>query len=159
MDSTRTVTSGTPETVSRKGPLVMLARIALGAMTIILSINIWTGFPLLALWIGSRFAHGNVLSMTGVVMVVVALAVVMVIAVIALTWFSHRYDRLTGRPPPVKQPAPWLRSLRGDRPEPTHTRRETNAIEMIVVMSVVAACLAFEVWFFFLAGSSLPNGG
>jgi hypothetical protein len=32
-----------------------------------------------------------------------------------------------------------------------------SGIERVVVASVVAACLAFELWFFFLAGSSLPN--
>jgi len=32
-----------------------------------------------------------------------------------------------------------------------------SAVERIVVLAVVAAVLAFEVWFFFFAGSSLPS--
>lgn len=33
-----------------------------------------------------------------------------------------------------------------------------GAPERVLVVSVVLAVLAFEVWFFFLSGSSLPQG-
>jgi hypothetical protein len=47
--------------------------------------------------------------------------------------------------------------MRGEREEVSRSRRSVNAIERIVVMSVVACVIAFEAWFFFFAGSSLPN--
>lgn len=53
--------------------------------------------------------------------------------------------------------SPWLRSMRGEREALAKKRQGISAIERIVVLSVVAAVAAFEVWFFFFAGSSLPN--
>jgi hypothetical protein len=46
------------------------------------------------------------------------------------------------------------------RDEPLHrpTRAaQLSALEKTLVASVVVAVLGFEVWFFFFAGSSLPN--
>jgi hypothetical protein len=48
--------------------------------------------------------------------------------------------------------------MRGEREELARERAGISGIERIVVISVVAAVLAFEVWFFFFAGSSLPSG-
>lgn len=45
--------------------------------------------------------------------------------------------------------------MRAANSVPSGKRRETNAIEMIVVMTVVAAFITFEIWFFFLAGRPL----
>ena len=137
--------------------LIMLGRIALGAATLILSINVWSGFPLLSLWVGSRFAHGDALSMMGIVVALIALVILMTVSLAALSWLSNTYDRLTGRRR-KRQHAPWLRSMRGGPSEVALTRREANAVEAIVVITVVAAVIAFEVWFFVLAGSPLPHG-
>jgi hypothetical protein len=138
--------------------LVVLERVLLGAATMILSINIWTGFPLVALWIGSQFAHGNYVSMGAIVIAIVALIAFMVAGLYALAWISARYDHLTGRRPPTREPAPWLRSMRADRDDVLRRSRETNAVEAIVVATVVVAFLAFEIWFFFFAGSPVPHG-
>ncbi len=40
-----------------------LKRVTMAAATAFLSINIWTGAPLLALWVGSRVVGQTVLSM------------------------------------------------------------------------------------------------
>jgi hypothetical protein len=136
----------------------MLERIALGVATTILSLNIWTGFPLLALWVGSRFAHDDPLSMEGIVIVLVVLVVLGSVGIRSLTWLSARYDRLTAKPPSPRQPAPWLRSMRAERSDATRRRRQGNSIEMIVVLAVVAAIIVIEIWFFFFAGSPLPSG-
>ncbi len=141
----------------RHRSLVMLGRIALGAATMILSINVWSGFPLLSLWVGSRFAHGDALSMMGIVVALITLVILMTVSLAALSWLSNTYDRLTGRRR-KRQQAPWLRSMRGGPSEVALTRREANAVEAIVVITVVAAVIAFEVWFFVLAGSPLPHG-
>jgi hypothetical protein len=47
--------------------------------------------------------------------------------------------------------------MRDEREEDTRRRYGISPIERVVVASVVAGVLAFEVWFFFFAGSSLPN--
>ncbi|HEV7462203.1 MAG TPA: hypothetical protein VGN78_16845 [Solirubrobacteraceae bacterium] len=137
--------------------LPMVKRIALAAATLLVSINIWTGFPLLAVWVGSQVAGESGLSMGALFAVVAVLAVTVTAGVMALSWLSAQYDELTGRPPSARRTSPWMRSMRGEREEFAKKRQGTSGIERIVVISVVAAVVAFEVWFFFFAGSSLPH--
>jgi len=47
--------------------------------------------------------------------------------------------------------------MRGERKELARKREGISAVERLVVVSVVAAVLAFEIWFFFFAGSPLPS--
>lgn len=75
----------------------------------------------------------------------------------ALTWLSARYDEVTGRPAAARRTSPWLRSMRGEREEVARQTRGISGPERVVVASVVACVIAFEFWFFFFAGSSLPN--
>jgi hypothetical protein len=134
-------------------------KIGLVAATALVSINIWAGSPLLALWVGSKLQSSSGLTM-GVVLIVLA---VLAASVSGLAWLltrlNNRYDVLTGRPPAARQASPWLRSTRGERETDIRAKEGISAVERIVVVSVVAAVLAFEVWFFFFAGSSLPGGG
>ena len=136
----------------------VLKRVGLGSITALLSVNIWTGGPLVALWVGSK-AQGNFssLSMGAVFLVVVVLAIVEFGLLAALSWANGQYDEMIGRPP-VRRRYPWLSSMRGEREEVIAQRQGVSAVERIVVLSVVAGALVFEFWFFFLAGSSLPNG-
>ena len=135
-----------------------LKKIGLVAASAICSINIWTGAPLFAVWVGSK-VQGNLnnLSMTAVFSVIVVLAAVVFVLAFLLTWINARYDELTGRPPGARQTSPWLRSMRDEREEDTRRKFGISPIERVVVVSVVAGVLAFEIWFFFFAGSSLPN--
>jgi len=137
--------------------LVMPKRIALAAATMLVSINIWTGCPLLAVWVGSQVAGDSGLSMGALFAVVAVLAVSVAAGVLALSWLSAKYDELSGRPRAQRRTSPWMRSMRGEREEHAKERQGTSGIERIVVISVVAAVVAFEVWFFFFAGSSLPR--
>jgi hypothetical protein len=135
-----------------------LKRLGLVIASALTSINIWTGAPLLAIWVGSQIQRAqDRLSMTALLAVVVTLGV----TVFALAWLlariNGRYDELTGRAPAAHQTSPWLRSMRGERESDIRRRHGISAVERVVVISVVAAALAFEVWFFFFAGSSLPN--
>jgi allantoicase len=47
--------------------------------------------------------------------------------------------------------------MRSERAEAERRRRETNAVEVIVVTSVVAGFIAFEIWFVFFAGQWPPR--
>jgi hypothetical protein len=139
-------------------PRHRLQRISLVAGSAFASINIWTGAPLLAVWVGSRVqAAQDRLSMTALLAVIATLAVTVFALAWVLAWLSNRYDELSGRPPDRRRTSPWLRSMRGERDSEIHAKHGISAIERVVVISVVGAALAFEVWFFFFAGSSLPN--
>jgi hypothetical protein len=135
-----------------------LERIALVAVGALLSINIWTGAPLLAVWVGSQIQSAqDRLSMGALFAVVVVLAASVFVLAWLLAQVNARYDRLIGRSKKARVSSPWLRSMRGEREEDIRAEVGISGVERIVVISVIAAVLAFEVWFFFFAGSSLPS--
>jgi hypothetical protein len=128
------------------------------------SVNVWTGAPLLAIWVGSRFegwvggsGTGGGTSMRAVFVLVAVLVLVELALTFLLARLSAAYDDLSGRPASARRTSPWLRSMRGEREEVAREKAGISGVERVVMISVVAAVLAFEVWFFFFAGSSLPN--
>lgn len=134
-----------------------LERIALAAAAAFLTVNIWTGAPLLALWVGSQAVGSSGLSMTAVGIVVVVLVALVVALTALLSRLNARYDRLSGRVA-ERRIQPWMRSMRSERETYARERHGTSAIERVVVISVTAAVLIFNVWFFFFAGSPLASG-
>jgi len=139
-------------------------RLAIACASALVAVNIWTGAPLLALWVGSRFEGwinsrdpGNGVTMRAVFVVVIVLAGLELVLTYALAHLTATYDELTGRPPEARRTSPWLRSMRGEREEFARRRHGISVIERIMVVSVVAATLVAEYWFFFLARSSLGN--
>ena len=144
--------------------ILYVKRLAIASAAAVVGVNIWTGAPLLALWVGSRFegwVHsrdpGNGVTMRAVFVVVIVLAALELGLTFALSHLSAEYDELTGRPLEARRTSPWLRSMRGEREEFARRRHGISAVERIVVLSVVGAVLVLEYWFFFLAGSSLGN--
>lgn len=138
-------------------PHLELKRMLLVAATALVGINTFTGAPLLAIWVGSRAQGGRVLSLRGVLTVLVVLAVLEFILGLALTWLSRKYDRITGRPRFAGETSPWQRAKRGDRVQDIRSRFGMSAPERVIAACVVLGVLVFELWFFFLAGSSLPH--
>ena len=49
--------------------------------------------------------------------------------------------------------------MRDEREHDVREKYGISGVERIVVICAVAGVLAFELWFFFFAGSSLPNRG
>jgi hypothetical protein len=136
-----------------------LKKIGLVTASALCAINLWTGAPLFAVWVGSKVQGSlNNLSMTAVFAVIVILAVAVFGLGYLLTWLNAKYDDLTGRPAVARQTSPWLRSMRDERDDAASRKYGISGIERVVVICAVAGVLAFEVWFFFFAGSSLPNG-
>ena len=132
-------------------------RIVIVIATALAAVNLWTGAPLLAVWVGSQAQGGEVLSLRGVVSVLVVLGVLAFLLGWALTWLHAKYDRLIGRPPTLTRTSPWQRRMRGELDDHLRARYPLSAPERVVAACVIAGFLAFEVWFFFLAGSSLPT--
>jgi membrane-bound acyltransferase YfiQ involved in biofilm formation len=123
------------------------------------AINIWTGAPLLALWVGSRVTSQSTrVSMAPVLLVVVVLFATCLALIYALSWSSSRYDALTGKPQTVKRHVPWLRSVRGERVEYERDRQTITLLERMLVITVVLAFLAFELWFFLASPSPIEPG-
>ncbi len=76
----------------------------------------------------------------------------------ALKRVSHAYREVTGTMPTVRSHAPWLRSMRGERPDHASVKTKVSGPEQIVVVCVILAVVAFELWFFLLSGSPIGGG-
>jgi hypothetical protein len=121
------------------------------------SLNVWTGSPLLALWVGSRVQGSGPPTMGAIAVVTLSIAVISAALLRLLNRISEAYDKLMHRKHRKRQ-SPWLRSLRGER-EDFHDpeRDQLSAVERVAVGMVLIVVLAFEVWFFFFSSSSIDQ--
>jgi hypothetical protein len=134
---------------------IALKRLSLAAATGFVAVNIFTGAPLFAVWVGSQVGH-QTLTMTEVFVVVLVLAASVAALAVALTWLNNTYDHLIGRPQ-VERRLPWLRSMRGESEGHISSRVGITALERIVMVSVFIAVIALVIWLAFFAGSPLPG--
>src|ERR687883_106675 len=117
----------------------MLKRLAIASASAVVGVVIWTGAPLLALWVGSRFEGwihsrepGNGVTMRAMFVVVLVLAVLELVLTLTLTRLSAAYDELTGRPQEARRTSPWLRSMRGEREEAVRKTEGVSGVERVV---------------------------
>jgi hypothetical protein len=136
---------------------VTLKRATMAGATAFITANIWTGAPLLALWVGSQVVGKKALSMAAVGVVVLVLAVVEFILAVALTWLNNVYDEITGRPRAERRSA-WLRSMRAEAEGHVSQRVGITMLERIVMVNVYIAVIALVVWYVFFAGPPSPLG-
>ena len=149
-----TETAGDPQRSGRLKPILLAAAMAF------LALNVWTGSPLLAVWLGSKVQGEESQPSMGAYVVVI-------LALIAFSWGLYQllklvmgaYQEATGTTPTVRSHAPWLRSMRGERAEYGGNTARISGAEKIVVVTVLIAAAAFEIWFFFFSGSSIGGGG
>jgi membrane protein YdbS with pleckstrin-like domain len=135
-------------------------RFGLAALMAFLALNVWIGSPLLALWIGSRIqGDASQPSMGALAAVLLCLIVFSILLYQALKRVSYAYQEATGTLPTVRTHAPWLRSMRDERPHNQGSAARITGAERIVIVVVIIAAVAFEVWFFFFSGSSIGGGG
>jgi hypothetical protein len=133
-------------------------RAGLVSLMTLAGLNIWTGNPLLALWVGSRVQGESTQPKMGGVAVVAAMIGVVGLALArALTYLGSAYDRLTGHTPTVHKHLPWLRSMGAERVEYEREKRGLSALEIVIVGMVIAAVAAFEIWFFFYSPSPIDQ--
>ena len=130
-----------------------LRRLLLLAGMALASFNLFTGAPLLAIWLGARVqGDAGGLTMTAVLVVIVGMGLLCWALIWALDRMGAAHDRAAGRPEGRRR-APWLKSFneaaRGEH------GAGLRALDAVLVAAVVLAGLAFEAWFFFLAGSSI----
>jgi hypothetical protein len=136
-----------------------IKRVILAALIALASVNVWTGSPLLAVWIGSKIQHSSTsLSMGAVFSVIATLVLFEVALIFALGRLGAAYERAAGREPRRRQQAAWLRSMRDERATHATERQGLGGMEKTMIVSVVLAVVAFEGWFFLLSGSSIGHG-
>ena len=130
------------------------ARLGLAALTALLSVLLWTGAPLVSIWVGAQVQGGTGLTMSAVGVVIGVLALTVTLIVLALVRVEAAYKFFSGEPVDKRRTSPWMRSLRDERPELAE-KRPLTGFEKGLIAAVVLGAIAFEVWFFFFAGSSI----
>ncbi len=121
----------------------------------VVTLNIWTGAPLLALWIGSRVQGGGPPTMGAVAVVVVSLLIV-VLGLLRLLAALSAAHAIPGQHE-VRRHVPWLRSMRGERESYRGNATQLTALDRTLVSVVVIAIAAFEIWFFFFSTSPIDQ--
>ena len=136
-------------------PASRLKRIGIVAAIGVVTLNIWTGAPLLGLWVGSRVAPDSGISLGAVLVVIVVIALAVWVLMQLLARLQAAYAAASGRPQERRQTT-WLKPMSGER---THGKgavaKPLSAVDYVVIVCVVLAVAAFEVLFFFLAGSPI----
>lgn len=141
------------ESLAEREPIGWPARLGLIVLMALGSLSLWIGTPTGWLWIGSQLTDSQQGSMLpyGVVCIgMLASALGIGRGLVAL---DQLYDRLTGVAV-VRIALPWHRSLRDNRER--HLR--LSVLATVMVVSVLVALIAFETWFLFFAGPSIPGG-
>jgi hypothetical protein len=139
-----------------------LERAGVLALTAVVGVNVWTGSPLLALWVGSRVENSSTAagpSMLAIFAVVVVMAATSWVLLRLLYRLQEHYFKLLGRPP-RRYRSTWLRSMRAERGEwerQHDPEARPTGFEIVVMACVVLAVAAFEIWFFFYSPSPIDQ--
>jgi hypothetical protein len=134
-----------------------LWRVVLLSLIGLASLNLWTGGPLLAVWVGSHAQGSGPLTMTALLVVVLVLLAVSLGLVRLIAVLQRAYNGQSGLATGVRAHTPWLRSMRGERPAYPGETPQVSAPERILVLAVICAFAVFEVWFFFFSGSPIDQ--
>jgi hypothetical protein len=127
--------------------LVLIALMALG------SVFMWLGLPALLVYLASQVADSPTPSMGPYLLIIVGLPVGMIAVGKLLGALDRYHGRITGLDDGRPEQATWLKSMRGER----ERRRRRSVLDTVMIVSVGVALIAFAVWFFAFAGSSLPG--
>jgi hypothetical protein len=117
------------------------------------SVVMWIGVPLGLIYLASRVADSSRPSAGPYLLVLLGLPIGMAIVGKGLGLLNRAHIELTQREVDAYRPG-WTRSMRGER---TVVRRG-GVLDRVMIVSVAVAAIAFAVWFFGFAGSSLPGG-
>lgn len=134
-----------------------LKKLALLSAMGVVTLNVWTGSPLLALWVGSRVQGQGPPAMLPVFVVAIVMAAVSLVLIRVLVVLGNRYDALTGHVSSVRMHTPWLRSMRGERSEELGAKVGLSGLDRVLVASVIVVVGAFEIWFFFFSTSPIDQ--
>ena len=136
---------------------VRLQQVGILAAMGVVTLNIWTGAPLLGLWAGSRVAPDSGISMLAVLVVVVVIGAAAWVLLQILGRLQIAHARLGGHPVARRQTT-WLKPMTGQRTRGKGGQAPSlGATDYVVVGVVIVAIAAFEIWFFFFAGSPLDG--
>jgi hypothetical protein len=126
--------------------IMLVALMALG------SVLMWIGVPLGLIYLASKLADTPNPSMGPYLLVLIGLPIGMAVIGKGLGALNRAHIRVTGAETDAYRPG-WTRSMRGER----KVERRNGVLDRVMIVSVALAGVAFAVWFFGFAGSSLPG--
>ena len=118
------------------------------------SVVMWLGIPVALVYAASQLADTSSPTLGPYLLVFIGLPIGMALMAKLLGYLDrvHQVYTRTNDDRPVQ--APWMRSMRGER----GSTRKRGVLDTVMIVSVIAALVLFGLWFFVLAGSSLPGG-
>ena len=128
------------------------AAVGLVALMALGSVLMWIGVPLGLIYLASMLADTPNPSMGPYLLVLIGLPVGMAVIGKGLGALNRAHIRVTGAEVDAYRPG-WTRSMRAER----KTDRRGGVLDRVMIISVALAGVAFAVWFFGFAGSSLPG--
>jgi hypothetical protein len=128
------------------------AAIGLVVLMALGSVAMWIGVPLGLIYAASKLADTPNPSLGPYLVVFIGLPIGMAIMGKALGALNRAHIHLTGTETDAYRPG-WTRSMRGERT----VNRRGGVLDRVMIISVALAGLAFAIWFFGFAGSSLPG--
>ena len=129
------------------------AAIFLVVLMAIGSVGLWLVIPIAWIYGISHTVKSTQPTLGPYVLILIGVPTTMFIVGKLLYRLNGVYERMTGQDSEVRVQMPWHRSMRGERV----AHRRTTVLELVMILSVSIALVAFGIWFFFFAGSSLPN--
>jgi 4-amino-4-deoxy-L-arabinose transferase-like glycosyltransferase len=121
---------------------------------LVVGIVVAAGVPLVWIWIASQLA-GTKRDLTPSLAILIATGIVVSYWLVLLLGSLLRRNLVGEEQEQARQRRmSWNRSFRD---EPLSANQGTDAIERLFIVIAVLAIIAFEIWFFFFAGSPLPN--
>lgn len=142
-----------PASEPRRRSLWSPAALGLVVLMAVGSVLMWLGLPAGLVFLASRVADSPNPSMGPYLLILIGLPVGMVAIGKLLGIVDRAHGRLTGLDDGRPQQAAWLKSMRGER----ERKRRRSVLDTVMILSVGLCLLAFGIWFFAFAGSSLPG--
>jgi hypothetical protein len=139
----------------RSDPLHLARGVASGASGLVLALAVAAGIPVIWIWIASQLAGTKKdLTPSLAILITTGILVSYWLALIVGSWVRGRWVSTEQQRSKVQRMS-WNRSFRDDAHHPEDDR--IDPIERLFVVVAVIGLIAFEIWFFFFAGSPLPN--
>jgi hypothetical protein len=130
-----------------------LAASAIFVVMLIAALALWTAIPLGWIWIGSKVADTQFPAEGPYAVVAVGIVVSIVVDAWLIGRLNALYVQVTGTNRLAPMRPSWLKSMR----DTGASAGATTVVEAVMVASAMLAGLVLIAWFFFLAGSPLPD--
>lgn len=115
--------------------------------------SLWTAIPLTWVYVASKVSQTQFPSGGPYAVVAVGFVATVLIVAWLISRLNNLYIRLTGTNSVAAVRPAWLRSMRDTGSLPS----SVTVVEAVLMGSVLLAALALTIWFFFAAGSPIPN--